>query len=218
MIALIPRRAARQVFPNMSKPKHIPRPLPYQPGAVAGISEKTMTIHHDKLYEGYVKKRNEIEEELERADRSGANATYSEFGELKRQETFAANAQVLHERYFDIVGGKGAPEGEVVEKIKSDFGSLERWLEDFTACGLTARGWVVLAYDLSDGWLHNYVCDTHNQGGVWGALPILVLDVFEHAYFIDYGSDRKSYLEAFLKTIDWAKADENYRRARDFRR
>jgi Fe-Mn family superoxide dismutase len=175
---------------------------------VPGISKKTMETHHGKLYTGYVNKRNEIEKKLEVVDKTVANATYSEFGELKRQETFAANGQVLHEIYFSEIGGDGIPKGKVAEMIKRDFGSVEKWLEEFKACGMSARGWVVLALDPSDGRLHNFIGDAHNQGGVWGAIPLLDLDVYEHAYFIDYGSDRKAYLEAFVKTIDWKKVDE----------
>ena len=81
-------------------------------------------------------------------------------------------------------------------------------LADFKACGMSARGWAVLAYDTNDGRLHNYIGDTHNQGGVWGAIPVIVLDVYEHAYFIDYGSDRKSYLEDFMNHLDWKMANE----------
>jgi Fe-Mn family superoxide dismutase len=180
---------------------------------LTGISDKSMQIHHDKLYAGYVNKRNEIEEKLKTADRSAANATYSEYGELKREETFAANGQYLHEYYFDILGGDGqnsqAP--ELLQALEKEFGSFEKWLEDFKASGMVARGWVVLAYDYNIGKLHNYLCDTHNQGGIWGAIPILVMDMFEHAYFIDYGSDRKTYIEDFFKNINWAAANNLYK-------
>lgn len=189
---------------------HQPKPIPYE--ELPGISRKTLENHFEKLYKGYVNKRNEIEERLEAADRSKAQATWSEYGELKRQETFAANGQILHEAYFAGLTGNGVPDGAVVEKLKEDFGSFERWEEDFRAAGLAARGWVVMAYDSSDGKIHNFLCDAHNHGGIWGAVPILILDVYEHAYFIDYGADRKSYIEAYMKLIDWDKVNVLYGR------
>lgn len=182
-----------------------PQPLPYS--QLTGISAKTLEVHHDKLYVGYVTKRNEIEQALTTADRSAANGTYSAFGELKRQETFAADAMILHEAYFNVLGGDGKPTGELVTQIEKDFGSLDAWITDFKACGLVARGWVVLAYDLNDGRLHNYVCDAHNQGGIWGAIPVIVLDTYEHAYMMDYGSDRKAYIETYMAQISWSEAN-----------
>jgi Fe-Mn family superoxide dismutase len=175
-----------------------------------GISEKTISIHHDKLYEGYVKKWQEIQERLKKVDRSLANATFSELRELKLEESFAANGIVLHEAYFDVLGGNGKPKGEIVERIAKDFGSFENWQEEFKALGMAARGWVILAYDFNDGKLHNYLADWHSQGGIWGTAPLLVLDVYEHAYFIDYGSDRKSYIEDFFANLNWQAINKRY--------
>lgn len=186
------------------------KPMPFSK-ALKGISEKTLEIHHDKLYQGYVNKRNEIEEKLNEADRASANQTYSSYRALKHEESFAANGVVLHEYYFNALGGEG---GEAVNELKqaleSSFGSYEKWAEDFKAAGMVARGWVVLAYDHNTGKLHNYICDAHNQGGIWGAMPVLVLDTYEHAYFIDYGSDRKSYIEDFFTNLNWEKLNEIY--------
>lgn len=183
--------------------------------ALAGISQKTIETHRDKLYVGYVNKKNEIEEKLEKVDRTTANATYGDFRSLKLEETFAANGVFLHEYYFYMLEGDGihTKSPELLSRIIKDFGSFEKWVEDFKACGMSARGWVVLAWDTNDGRLHNYIGDMHNQGGIWGALPVVVLDVYEHAYFMDYGSDRKSYVEVFMKLIDWAGAEKLYKRA-----
>src|SRR3989344_9464459 len=149
------------------------------------LSERQLKEHHDVLYAGYVKKIGEIEEKLKTADVSLANATYSEFGELKIEETFALNGVKLHEGYFDNMKPQGttAPDGKIAELIAHDFGSFEKWLAEFKALGLCARGWVVLAYDLDEKKLKNIVCDTHNQGGVWNAVALLIMDVYEHAYF-----------------------------------
>lgn len=193
--------------------KYEPKPLPFTKKLI-GISDKNLQIHHDKLYVGYVNKRNEILEKLETVDRAAANATFSEYGELKREESFATNGQYLHEYYFSVLGGEGAQGGDLVKAIEAEFGSFEKWLTDFKAAGMVARGWVVLAFDFNDGHLHNYLCDTHNHGGIWGAMPIIVLDTFEHAYFIDYGSDRKTYIEDYFKNLDWKAANELYEKVK----
>ncbi|MFA6603559.1 MAG: Fe-Mn family superoxide dismutase [Patescibacteria group bacterium] len=179
------------------------QPLKYK--ELPGLSERQLAEHHDVLYAGYVKKIGEIRAALAAVDLAKANATHSDLRELKVEETFALNGAVLHERYFDnLKAGGSKPEGRIAELLARDFGSYEKWAAEVAACGLAARGWVVLAYDLNDGRLHNYVCDVHNQGGVWGAIPLLVLDVYEHAYFLDYATARKKYIETFLANLDWS--------------
>ena len=176
--------------------------LPY--ALLEGISEKQLKEHHDVLYVGYVKKWNEIQEKLKITDRAAANGTYSEFGELKREETFALNGIKLHEGYFDnMVAGGGEASGKIKEWIGEDFGSYEKWAEDFKALGIAARGWAILAFDLDDGKLRNYLCDSHNQGGVWNAVALFIMDVYEHAYFLDFATARKAYIETFFKNINW---------------
>ncbi|MAG34885.1 MAG: superoxide dismutase [Dehalococcoidia bacterium] len=178
--------------------------------ALRGISENTVETHHDKLYAGYVNKRNEIDSLLPGVDRSAANQAYSAYRALKLEETFSADGAILHELYFDVLGGPGgAPTGSLADKINADFGSFEAFVEDLTACGMAARGWAVTAYDPSDGKLHNFLCDVHNQGGVWGTVPLMALDTYEHAYFMDYGSDRPAYIQAFFDNVNWAKVQEN---------
>ena len=186
------------------------KPLQYK--TLEGLSEKQLSEHHDVLYVGYVKKWNEIQEKLKTVDRALANGTYSEFGELKREETFAMNGIKLHEGYFDNMIPATqqeipAPSGKVKELVERDFGSYEKWEEDFKALGVAARGWVVLAYDLDEKRLCNYLCDSHNQGGVWNSVALLIMDVYEHAYFLDYATARKAYIEAFFKNINWMHVD-----------
>ena len=175
-----------------------------------GLSEKQLREHHDVLYVGYVNKLAEIREIHKAADKSKANATFSDFRELKLEESFALDAVILHEYYFDNLGGNSIPSAFIESRLARDFGSFESWQEDLIASGLSARGWVVLAEDI-DGTLRHFVCDTHNQGGIWGYRPILVLDVYEHAYFIDYGTNRKEYLNAFLKNLDWKVVEDRLR-------
>ena len=174
-----------------------------------GLSERQLKEHHDVLYVGYVKKIDEIEEKLKTADLSSANATSSELRALKIEETFALNGVKLHEGYFDnMCESASTPAGVIADLIARDFGSVEHWTAEFKALGLCARGWVVLAYDLDEKKLKNIVCDTHNQGGVWNAVALLIMDVYEHAYFIDYATARKAYIEAFFKNINWDYVNE----------
>ncbi len=167
-----------------------------------GISLRTLQEHF-KLYEGYVKKTNEIQKKVIEADKSEANGVYSFIGELKRQETFAVNGMKLHEVYFAHLGGSGEPKGELVKMIERDFGSMDVWKEEMVATGLSARGWAILAFDFKDDRLHIYGADAQNIGAVWGAIPLIAMDVYEHAYFIDYGTNRKEYVNAFFKNLDW---------------
>ena len=173
------------------------------------LSERQLKEHHDILYAGYVKKWNEIQQKIKDAKLDEANGTFSMIRELKLEETFALNGVKLHEGYFENMAPSGVAGHKITEWIKQDFGSVEAWAEQFRALGLSARGWVVLAFDLDDGKLHNYLCDVHNQGGVWNCITLLILDVYEHAYFLDYATGRKNYVEKFMSHIDWSAADEH---------
>jgi len=196
------------------------KPLTFDSEKLDGISAKTLAVHHYKLYAGYVAKADEVTKKLKELAASGAtagNATYSELRALKDAETFAVNGVYLHEWYFDVLGGDGATDKapELSRAFAEKWGSIENGVKYFSECGMASRGWSVLAWDTKAGELKHYNGDAHNQGGVWGCLPIIVLDVYEHAYFMDYGSDKKAYIEAFWKNFNWAKAEELYLKARD---
>ncbi len=185
-----------------------PKPLKYK--ELPGLSEKQLAEHHDVLYAGYVKKTNEIRAKLASVSLENVNATYHELRELKVEEVFALNGVKLHEGYFDVLGGQGgAPSGRIADMIMEHFGSFEKWAAEFAACGMAARGWTVLAWDLDEKRLMTIVNDAHNQGGVWGAVPLLILDVYEHAYFIDYATGKKKYVETFMQSIDWDVVNAN---------
>lgn len=182
-----------------------------------GLSLKMLEAHY-KLYEGYVKKTNEIQQKVDAADKSEANGVYSFIGELKRQETFAVNGMKLHEVYFGHLSRSagsrearqevGVPKGELVTMIEKDWGSLDVWKEEMVATGMSARGWAITAFDYRDNRLHIYGSDAHNVGAVWAAIPIIVLDVYEHAYAMDYGISRKAYIDSFFKNLDWNFANK----------
>ncbi|MFN7160981.1 MAG: superoxide dismutase [Candidatus Gracilibacteria bacterium] len=190
------------------------QPLPFDPDQLEGkISKETLAIHHDKLYVGYVNKTKEIEEKLASVDLTSANQVYSQYRGLKTSEAFARNGVTLHESYFSTLGNTSLSEdSDLFKQITKDFGSLEDFKLHLSATGMSVRGWAVCAWDTTDKKLHIYGCDAHDQGGIWGAFPVLTLDVYEHAYFIDYGSDRKSYIEDFWNNINWAKCDENFKK------
>lgn len=176
-----------------------------KPRGLTGISDKQIDFHFDIHYKGYVTKLNEVLEKLENADRSKANQNYSEYRTLKVEETFNRMGVVLHELYFEnLKDGKGTePSAKLVGQIEKNFGSFERWKEDFKACGMALRGWALLVFDLSSGNLINNGLDAHNVYTLTNTIPLLVLDVYEHAYYADYGPKRASYIDAFFENINW---------------
>jgi Fe-Mn family superoxide dismutase len=177
-----------------------------------GISRKTHDEHY-QLYLGYVKKVNEIRGKLKTLgvpDPKAANATFSDIRELKVEYSFALGGVKNHEIYFGHLGGKGGdPVGPVADVINATFGSFANWKADLKATGIAARGWVWLAHDPSDGSFFNYIGDSQNTFPIWGATPILALDVYEHAYFIDFGRDRSKYIDAIFAVIDWDAVNAN---------
>lgn len=178
--------------------------------ALDGISEKTMTEHY-KLYEGYVKKSNEIEEKLKSVDLSTANQIYSDLRELKLELSFAIGGMKNHEIYFGHLGGSGGePSGVLAEAINKDFGSFEAFKNDMKQTGIAARGWVWLAYDYDNGKLFNYLGDAQNTFPVWNASAILALDTYEHAYWMDFGTARAGYIDAFFKNINWSVVEKSF--------
>lgn len=180
-----------------------PKPLKYS--ELPGLSPKQLSEHHDKLYSGYVNKYNEISEKLVGVDLASTNQTYSELRELNVEKGFALNGVKLHEGYFDGMkaGVAAEPAGKISQLLVRDFNDVAKWHEQFAALGMAARGWVVLAYDLDRKVLENYICDAHNQGGVWNTIALVILDVYEHAYFLDYATARKDYIAKFMALIDW---------------
>jgi len=173
-----------------------------------GISRMSVEAHY-KLYAGYVGKRNEILGKLSTADIASANQISSEFRALKVELSFAVGGIKNHEVYFEHLGGDGGePRGAVADLIKRDFGSAEAWRTDLKATGMAGRGWAWTAYDWDEGRLYNYAGDTQNTYPIWNATPLIALDVYEHAYFLDFQTDRASYIEAFFANLDWATVND----------
>jgi Fe-Mn family superoxide dismutase len=123
---------------------------------------------------------------------------------LKVELSFAIGGIKNHEIYFEHLGGDGGdPDGGIGHLIRRDFGSVDTWRADLKASGMAGRGWAWTAFDWDEGRLFNYVGDAQNTFPIWNATPLVALDVYEHAYFLDYGTDRASYIDTFLDNLDW---------------
>ncbi len=170
-----------------------------------GISRKTHD-EHLKLWQGYANKTNEIRKALAEmeVDPSKANQIYSQMRALKADYSFAYEGLINHNVYFDTMGGQGGPAtGKVAELINAAYGSFDAWLADFKATGMAARGWVYLAVDASENRVFNYLGDAQNTFPIWNHTLVLAMDVYEHAYFIDFGTARMKYIEAYVQCIEW---------------
>jgi len=173
-----------------------------------GISRETVEAHY-RLYQGYVAKRNEILGKLAEVDLSTANQVYSELRALKVDLTFAIGGIKNHEIYFEHLGGHGGdPDGPFSDLVSRDFGSVDAWRTDLRSTGMGGRGWAWTAYDWDEGRLFNYIGDAQNTFPVWNAAPLVALDVYEHAYFLDFQTDRASYIEAFFNNLDWGVVND----------
>ena len=160
---------------------------------------------HTKLYSNYVNKINEITDILETdPKRQDANSIYSFYRGLKVSETFALDGVILHELYFENLGGvKSNIPDELMELFDMYYGGYENWLADFIACSKSARGWCLFCYEQRTESFRNLLLDAHNVGVVAMAYPLLVIDMYEHAYFLDYQTDKDAYINNFIKNIDW---------------
>lgn len=192
---------------------HQIKPLPFDAAKLKGLSEKLITSHHQNNYSGTVKRLNQIQQQIGALPK---DALPYHMGSLKREELIATNSMLLHEGYFGNLGGEGKASGAIVELIKSHYGSLEAWEQDFRLTGMSlggGSGWVVLNYNPHEQAVHNYWSADHTQNLAWGS-PLLVMDMYEHAYQMDYGANAKGYLDAFFQNIKW---DEVNRRVEEIR-
>lgn len=180
----------------------------------AGMSDALLRNHFG-LYEGYVKQTNALRDRLDALAKEEGPMS-AEFNELKRRFGWEYNGMRLHELYFGNMakgGVKHDPESALCLKMKEVWGTCEAWAKDFKATGLMRGiGWVVLAYDAESDSLFNLWVNEHDVGHLVGATPILVMDVFEHAFVLDYGVKRADYVEAFWEGIDWKVVTDRYER------
>jgi Fe-Mn family superoxide dismutase len=194
--------------------RHQPKPLPFDPTKLRGLSEKLLRSHHENNYTGAVKRLNLIQQQLGQLPK---DAQPYQMGSLKREELIATNSMVLHELYFGNLGGDGKASGTIADLIKAQYGSIETWEHDFRQTGLSlagGSGWVILAFDPYQKAVHNYWSWDHGHS-LAGGTPLLVMDMYEHAYAMDYGANARGYTDAFFQNLDW---DEVNRRAEQTRR
>jgi Fe-Mn family superoxide dismutase len=180
------------------------------------LSEKTKKSHQ-ALLEGYVKKLNEVSSKLDSADTSEANLNNSEFRSLKIDETYNLNAAFLHGLYFQNISdlnSQVSTDSLSYIKLSRDFGTFDNWQEDFIACSLSARnGWAVTLYSTQLKRYVNTVIDLHSQNVMIGMQPLIVIDCWEHSYYRDYLKDRKTYVFAMMKELNWNVIEERFKQA-----
>lgn len=176
--------------------------------AMKAFSE-TLLQNHFTLYQGYVSNTNKLLESLDSMLKEGTHIR-PEFAELKRRLGWEFNGMRLHELYFGNLGGSGTPGpgSRLIEKLVAEFGSREAWETDFRGTGaMRGIGWVVLYQDQASGRLINFWINEHDAGHPAGCTPLLVMDVFEHAFMLDYGLKRAVYIDAFFSNIDWTTVE-----------
>jgi Fe-Mn family superoxide dismutase len=181
------------------------------------VSPETTDWHYNTHHKGYVTALNNIEKALETADRAGANGNYSQIGELKRRYTWNHAGALLHDVYWEVLGGDGdaSKGGEVKAAIEKEFGSFENWKADFKACCVSAKlsGWGLLVYDaLWSKRLLNILVDEHHYGAIWGGVPLIACDVFEHAYYHKDGPGRAKYIDNFIANLHWGRVNARYKK------
>jgi Fe-Mn family superoxide dismutase len=184
--------------------QHTPKPLPFDPAKLKGISEKLIRSHWENNYTGAVKALNTIEQRLAAMLTDKDLPAYI-YGDLKREELVRTGSVVLHENYFANLGGDGKASGKVLDLLKQWFGSYEQWESEFkkTANALGGgSGWAILSYNMHTGQLHNYWAWDHMHNAPMG-YPLLVLDMYEHAYHMDYGAAAAKYVDAFMQNVNW---------------
>jgi Fe-Mn family superoxide dismutase len=204
-----PEKTAPQLPPG----KHPLVPLPFNPKKLKGLSEKLLVSHHENNYGGAVKNLNKVEEELARVTQETPGFAIAG---LKERELTFTNSLILHEHYFGNLGGDGKPAGAIQKAIDGAFGGFARWEEQFRATGMGlagGSGWVILDYNFHSGDLRTYWSGNHTQSVAFGQ-PLLVMDMYEHAYQMDFGAAAAKYLDAFMANVRWDEVDRRFERAR----
>jgi Fe-Mn family superoxide dismutase len=200
--------------PAASPATYTPKPLSLDPRSIKGISEKVLVSHYENNYLGAVKRLGAIRARL--AELDFATAPNFTVNGLKREELIALNSAILHELYFDSLGGGGMPSGALLEALARDFGSLARWRSEFAAIGKAeagGSGWVILSYTPRETRLVTQWAADHTTT-IAGGRPVLVLDMYEHSYHMDYGAKAGAYVDAFMEAIAWDNVARLYAQAR----
>lgn len=203
-LAAAPEALAQPVSPP---PAFTPRPLPFNPASLGWLSEKLITSHHDNNYAGAVTRLGAIRTEIGKLDMAKAPAFT--LNGLKREELIAWNSMILHEIYFAGLVAPAPVAPGLAQAIERDFGSMDRWAAEFSAMGKAlggGSGWVLLTWSSHDRKLMNQWASDHTQTLTAGT-PILALDMYEHAYQMDFGAKAAAYVDGFMKGMSWANAN-----------
>ena len=188
------------------------KPLPFAPTSLDGISEGVITSHHGNNYSGAFRRLAAVESEL--ADLPSDAPGFLRKG-LKMEELTATNAVILHEEYFETLGGDGQASGSLEDAIARDFGSFSAWETEFRAVSASlggGSGWAILNFNFNDGRLHTYIAFDHTDNVGFGR-PVLVNDMFEHSYHMDYGSAAAQYVDAFMRNVNWDACNARFEAA-----
>ncbi|MGH9819866.1 MAG: superoxide dismutase [Pyrinomonadaceae bacterium] len=196
--------AQTETLPLAFSGKHQPKPLSFDPAKLTGISEKLIRSHHENNYTGAVKALNVVEQHLAEMGKMKDMPPYL-YGDLKREELIRTGSVVLHEKYFANLGGNGKADGSALKLIQQWFGNYETWEAEFKRTGNSlggGSGWTILGYNLHTREVHNYWSADHTSNAPF-SVPLLVLDMYEHAYQMDYGAAAAKYVDAFMQNLNW---------------
>ncbi len=185
------------------------KPKPLKHNSIPGfLSAEQIAPHHTAHYGGALKGYSAADARLEESAKSGQAIDAAAFGALKQAINSKGNSVVLHEMYFDGLAPKAPdPEADIRAAIEKRFGSIEKWKTDFIASAKQAAGWAMLVKHPVNGKLYNVVSDEHAMGVLWMATPLIVIDTYEHAFYIDYQNRKSDYVEKFIEHIDWNEAN-----------
>ena len=208
VISLLPDESKGQTLPPAFAGKHSPKPLPFDPVKLKGFSEKLIRSHHENNYTGAVKALNTVEQRLASMMNDRDLPAYV-YGDLKREELLRTGSVVLHEKYFANLGGNGKADGSAMKAINQTWGSYEAWESEFKRIGSAlggGSGWTVFGFNIHTGEYHNYWSADHATNPPF-TVPLLVLDMYEHAYHMDYGAAAAKYIDAFMTNVNWEEVN-----------
>lgn len=178
------------------------------------LSAQQIAPHHTTHYGGALKAFVGIDTKFEDSFQKGTSLDPQAFETMQRQKSSRGNSVILHEMYFDGLALKATdPAADIRSAIEKRFGSLEKWSADFIASAKAAAGWAMLVQHPVNGRLYNVVSDEHASGPLWLAMPLVVIDVYEHAFYIDYQNKKADYIEKFMQHVDWAEASRRFQAA-----
>ena len=190
-----------------------PKPLRHK--SIPGfLSAEQIAPHHTAHYGGALKGFSGIDAKLEKSIKEGTAIDSAAYDAMQRAKSSKGNSVILHELYFDgLIPKAPDPKADVRAAIEKRFGSLDKWASDFQASAKSAAGWAMLVLHPVNSRLYNVVSDEHAQGPLWMAVPLVVIDVYEHAFYIDYQNRKAEYVEKFMDHIDWGEMNTRYRLA-----